>query len=80
MRESAHREEVVDVPLRDFAGAIDFIRVHIRFEIGAKFREKSFTRGAIFRALLRERKDAVEIVATDEEVAREAATFIERIA
>ncbi len=78
-RESAHREEVVDILLRDFAGAIDFIGVHVRFEISPQFGEKPFARGAIFGALLGERKDAVEIVAANEEVAREAAAFIERI-
>ncbi len=78
--EGAHGEEVVDILLRDFAGAIDLIRVHVRFEISAEFRQKSFARGAIFRALLGEGKDAVEIVAADEKVAREAAAFVERIA
>ena len=76
----AHREKVVDILLRDFAGAIDLIRVHVRFEIGAKLREKSFARGAIFRALLGKGKDAVEIVAADEEIAGETAAFVERIA
>ena len=78
--ERAHREKIVDILLRDFAGAIDLIRVDVRFEIGAEFRQKSFARGAIFRALLGEGKDAVEIVAADKEIAREAAAFIERIA
>ena len=78
--ERTHGEEIVDVLLRDFTGAVDLIGIHVRFEIGAKLREKSSTRGAIFRTLLGERKDAVEIVAADEEVARKAATFVERIA
>ena len=78
--ESPHREKVVDILLRDFAGAIDLIRVHVRFEIGAELRQEPFSRGAILRALVGEGKDAVEIVAADEEVAGEAAAFIERIA
>ena len=79
-RESAHCEQVVDILLRDFAGAIDLIRVHVCFEIGTKLGKEALAGGAIFRALLGERKDAVEIETADEEIAGEAAAFIERIA
>ena len=46
-RERAHREEVVDILLRDFAGAIDLIRIDVRL------RDKRAAR----REILRPRRD-----------------------
>src|SRR5436190_14250772 len=59
--ERTHGEELFDIILWNFSRPIDLISIHLCFEIGTKFSEKSFTRSPIVGALLRERKDAVEI-------------------
>src|ERR1043166_7359801 len=78
--ERTELEEIVDVLLRNFAGAIDLIGVNfvaqVIFELGQKIR----ARLSIFSALLRPGEDPVEIVATDEKVAGETAALVERIA
>src|SRR5260370_2171121 len=78
--ESAHREKIVDVLLRNFTGAIDFVSVDIFTEIFFQPGEKFLRGGAIFSALRGIRMNAREIVAPDEEIARETAAIVERIA
>src|SRR5437868_2587301 len=78
--ESTHREKIVDVLLRNFAGAIDFVSVDIFTEIFFQTVEKFLCDGAIFGALVGIRMNAREIVASDEEIARETAAIVERIA
>src|SRR5439155_12258926 len=66
-----HREKIVDVLLRNFAGAIDLVGVDIFAEIFFQAAEEFLPRGAVFSALLRIRMDAREIVAADEKIAGE---------
>ena len=79
-RERAHREQIVDVLLRDFAAAIDLIGIDVRVQIFLQLREEWLSRRLVLRGLIRERKDAIELELPDEKVARETAAFIERIA
>ncbi len=65
-RERAHGKEIVNVVLRDLAGAINFVGIHLLAQIFPQAGEKFFTRGTILLALFRPRKNAVEVVATDE--------------
>ncbi len=78
--ERAHCEEVVDVVLRNFAGAIDLIGIHVFAQIFLQTAEKLFARRAVLRALLRPWINPIEVVATDEKIAGETASLIKRIA
>jgi len=78
--ERAHREQLVDVLLRNLAGPIDLVRVHLVAQITSELRQKTFARGFVFRALDWVGKNPVEIEAADEKIAGETAAFIQRIA
>ena len=50
--ERAHREEVVDVLLRNFAGAIDLVGIDVVVQIFLELAQKFLAGRAIFGALL----------------------------
>ena len=65
---------------RNFARAIDLVRIDMLAQIRFELLQKWFARGAIVRALFRKGMNAAEIVATDEKIARETAAIVQRIA
>ena len=62
-------------PVRSISSASTLV-----VQIFAQLFQERIARRAILRALRRTGKDAIEIVAADKQIAREAAPFVERIA
>src|SRR3954468_6330605 len=77
--ESSHSEKLVDVLLRNLAGAIDLVGIDIRFQILAELLQEWIALNAIFVTLRGIRKDPREIALTDKQVAGETAPFVQWI-
>src|SRR5205085_7744962 len=67
------------VLLRNLAGPIDFVCVHIFAQVFFETCQEFFARFPIFRALLRPWINPIKIVTTDEQIAGEAAPLIQWI-
>src|SRR5437899_3709944 len=65
---------------RNFAGAIDLVRIDMFAQITFQLADEIFARGAIFGTLRGIRVNSIEIVATNKEIAGETAAVLERIA
>jgi hypothetical protein len=78
--ERTQREQLLNVFLGNFAGAIDLVGIYILAQILLQIREKFLSSLAILGALLRPWINPIEIVTSDEKIAREAAALVERIA
>ena len=78
--EGAQREQLLNVLLRNFAGAIDLVGIHVLAQILFQIGEKFLASLAILGALLRPGKNPIEIVTPDEKIAREAAALVQRVA
>ncbi len=69
--ERTHAREFLDHGLRDFAGAVDFIRINALFQKCFELLEKRSAVVAVFCALGRKRMNLREIKTADEKAARE---------
>ena len=78
--ERAQREQLLNVFLRNFAGAIDLVGIHVLAQILFQIGEKFLASLAILGALLRPGINPIEIVTPDKKIAREAAALVQRIA
>src|SRR5438093_13349849 len=65
---------------RNFARAIDLVRIDMFAQITFQLLEEIFARGAIFCTLRRIRVNPIEIVTPDEQIAGETSTILEGIA
>src|SRR6266568_473830 len=64
----------------NFPCAIDFVRIDMIAQITLQPPQKIFARRAVVGALRRPGVNSVEIVATDEKIARKTAAIIQRVA
>src|SRR6266487_4074594 len=64
----------------NFPCAIDFVRIDMIAQIALQPAQKIFARRAVFGALRRPWVNSVEIVATDEKIARKTTAIIQRVA
>src|SRR5882724_13268359 len=72
--------ESFEILRRNFTSAIDLVRVDMFAQISVQLAQEIFACGAIFRALRRIRVNSIEIITSDEKIAGETATVLERIA
>src|SRR6266478_3958679 len=76
----ADLRESLEIFRRNFARAIDLVRIDVVAQIRFEFAQEIFARGAILRALRRIWINSIEIVTSDEKVAGETAAVLKRIA
>src|SRR5262245_18886109 len=77
---SANLRESLEIFWRNFAGAIDLVRLDMLAQIILKLAQEFFAGRAIFGALRWIRINPIEIVATDEEITGKTTAIFERVA
>src|SRR5215212_5894582 len=66
--ESTHREQVVDVLLRNLAGTIDFVGINVCLEVFPELFQEGLAFRPVFFGLRRIRKNPSEVVTADEQI------------
>src|ERR1043166_8864966 len=73
--ESPHLRQAIDYLLRDLAGAIDLISIHMLAEEAFELLQKRIALVTVFRCLLRKWKESIEIQLAHEERTAQAAAL-----